>query len=91
MIRVENPVVGGGKGNGYIPELLVDPVPLVAEQSWVLKTGGGSSVSSGGALMGILGLATYMVSVGTHTAGGALSYQFSYRTLEGTTKRVTIS
>ena len=91
MIRVENPS-GGGKGNGYIPELVADPVPLVAEQAWVLKSGGGGgAVTGGGTLQAIVGLSMYMTTVGTHGAGGALVYQFSYRTLEGTTKRATIS
>lgn len=90
MIRVENPS-GGGKGNGYIPELVADPSPLVAEQAWVLRAGGGGGVTSGGVLQAIVGLSTYMTTVGTHGAAGALTYQFSYRTLAGTTKRATIS
>ena len=77
-------------GSGVsIPEYTSDPVSPANQSAWVLKQGGGT-VTGGGKLNGILGMATYLVSPGT-AGGGALTYQLSYRTLEGTTKRVTIS
>lgn len=81
---------GGGSlidrvGGGVIPELTSDPASPNAQQAWVLKTGG--SVGSGGGLPYGLLLALTYPGVG----GGAPTYQFSYRTIENTTIRVSMS
>jgi hypothetical protein len=88
MIRIENPSTGGG--NGYIPELTSDPISPQAETAWILRQGAGASVTGGGTIRAFLGLGFPYLTVGS---GGAstYTYQFSYRTLEATTKRVTIS
>lgn len=70
----------------YIPELSADPVSPAAQDAWVLRQGAGGS--GGGKLKMFLGLGFPYVKP---NSGGAFTYQFSYRTQEGTTKRVTIS
>lgn len=89
--RIINPstgdldAIGGDTNTGgvTIPQLSSDPAAPSAESAWVLKTGSGAA--GGGKPIGLL------ISLTTTGAGGSLAYQFSYRTLEGTTKRVTIS
>jgi len=78
---------GGGTviGGGTIPQYDADPGSPNAEDAWVLhSTSGGAG---GGELKFIAGLMTPITSVGavSHT------YQLSYRTQEGTTKRVTLT
>ena len=63
-----------------IPELTSDPVAPDPEEAWVLYSG----TIPAGTPMGLLLSLTYATSV-TGT------YQFSYRTLEGTTKRVSLT
>lgn len=58
----------------YIPQLDADPASPSAEQVWVRKSG------NAGSPMGLL------LSLTTN----AITYQLSYRTIEGTTKRVSI-
>lgn len=71
---------------GIIPEYDSDPISPLAESSWILRTvgSGGTTV---GVPMGLLLALTYSETI----AGGATTYQFSYRTKESNTKRVTIS
>lgn len=64
-----------------------DPPSPDKETAWVLRTPG-SSGSTKGMPMGLLLLLTYPATV---AGGGATTYQFSYRTKEGATKRATIS
>lgn len=71
-------LVNGGETT-TIPELTSDPTSPGAEEAWVLRSGG-----SGGTPIGLL-LALTM-DVGTPA-----TYQFSYRTTEGTTVRTTLS
>lgn len=82
-----NPVVSstGGSGGG-IPQYNSDPVSPAAEDAWVLRTTSGGA--GGGKLKSYFGLGFPVTTPGT---GVTSTYQFSYRTLEGTTKRVTIS
>lgn len=70
----------GGSGSGAtIPELATDPVSPVPESAWVLRT----TISSPGTPIGLLLALTQSIAVYT--------YQFSYRTLEGTTIRTVLS
>lgn len=73
-----------GGGDFAIPQLDADPASPSAESAWVLKS---TSAGGGGKLMGIVGLMTPVATVGAPTT----TYRFSYRTLDGTTKRVTLS
>lgn len=73
-----------------VPQLDADPSSPIAEQRWVLHTTSGGGGSGGGVMRIPLaggGAITSVASGGstTHT------YQFSYRTKEGTTKRTTLS
>lgn len=89
--RVINPstgdldAIGGDTNTGgvTIPQLNSDPSSPTAESAWVLRTGSGGA--GGGKPIGLL------LSLTTTGAGGSLAYQFSYRTKDGTTKRVTLS
>jgi hypothetical protein len=76
--------------SSVIPELTSDPSSPSPQQAWVLVTQSGHGVVGGGKLRSFLGLGFTYVSAGS---GGTISYsyQFSYRTNEGTTKRVMIS
>jgi len=73
--------IGSGFRTFRIPQYDVDPSSPVAEDAWVLKSGGGSQVA--GSPIGLLLALTYA------TTGGG--YQFSYRTKENTTVRATLS
>lgn len=66
---------GGGSSSNIIPEVTVDPVSLPAGTPWVLRTG------RAGSPIGLLLALTYTTDL----------YQFSYRTLEGTTVRTTLA
>ena len=89
--RIINPstgdldAIGGDTNTGgvTIPQLSADPASPTAESAWVLKSSSGGS--GGGKPIGLLLALTETSSTST------LTYRFSYRTLEGTTKRVTIS
>lgn len=90
--RIINPstgdldAIGGGvnsTGGVTIPQYSTDPSAPAAEDAWILKTGTGAA--GGGKPIGLL------LSLTTTGAGGSLTYKFSYRTQEGTTKRVTLS
>jgi hypothetical protein len=84
IVITEGTGSGGGGGVTTIPEYYTDPVSPVAEQAWVLATGSGAIAD--GTPMGLLLALTY-----TGNGGSGFTYQFSYRTIEGTTKRVTLS
>lgn len=81
---------GGGSlidriGGGVIPELTADPTSPNPQQAWVLKQGGQAG-GNGGVPIGLMLLIT-----DAGQGGSATTYQFSYYTLEGTIKRVTLS
>ncbi len=66
-----------------IPQYNSDPASPVEEEVWVLKTGGGGSGS--GEAYGLL------LALTQPGGGGAATYELSYRTIEGTTVRATLS
>ena len=76
-------VGSGSSGTASIPQYSTDPASPAAQDAWVLKTSSGGS--GGGKPYGLLAAITQP------NTGGSSSYQFSYRTIEGTTKRVTLS
>lgn len=63
-----------------IPEYTEDPLPLTPEEAWVLHT----QPEVVGSPIGLLLSLTYATS-------SVQKYQFSYYTLEGTIKRVTLT
>ena len=81
-----NPLTGALDLFSEIPQLTSDPSSPAAHDAWVLKTGGGGA--GGGVFKGFLGLGFPYATVGS---GGSPTYQLSYRTEEGTTKRVTLT
>lgn len=78
-------VPGGSGGGGGSTAILqydnTDPVSPAAHDAWVLRTG---TITGGGEAMGLLLALTY-------AASGSYTYQFSYRTEEGTTIRATLT
>ena len=77
---------------GGIKQYSTDPTSPRAETAWVLRQGTGGGIvqlSTEGVPMGLLLALTYATT--TSSTGVAYTYQFSYRTREGTTERVTIS
>lgn len=72
--------INAASGNTTIPEYSVDPVSPAPEDAWVLHSG----FAAAGSPIGLLLSLTYAVP----TTG---SYQFSYRTTEGTTVRVPLT
>lgn len=76
---------GGGSSTAGIPEYDTDPVSPSPEDAWVLKSTGAGG-DDGGLPIGLLLSLTYAGSSPPTT-----SYQFSYRTLENTTIRTTLS
>ena len=78
---INNPASSSG-GTASIQQVDTDPGVPTAEDAWVLRTVAGSHAD--GELMGILGL-TYTGDVGSST------YQLSYRTLQSTTVRVSLT
>ena len=75
----------GPGGDFAIPQLDADPVAPDPESAWVLKTVSGSG--GGGQLQVLFGLGMPLTEPGATT----VTYQLSYRTLENTTVRVTLS
>lgn len=67
-----------------IPQLSTDPSSPNAEDAWVLKQG--QAAIPDGTPIGLLLALTY-----TGNQASAVSYQFSYRTQEGTTVRTTLT
>lgn len=82
-IRIDN-IGSGSSGSSRIHQYDSDPTS-VAEDAWVLHTTAGDESASAGMPYGILMAITNPGLIGAHT------YRFSYKTLQGTIKRVTIS
>lgn len=78
-------VVNSSSSSTSIPQVDTDPASPSAEDAWVLKTTTGGA--GGGVLQFFGGLGQPITSVGAPST----TYQFSYRTVEGTTKRVTLT
>lgn len=78
-----NPSTGKLDVIGHIPQLDADPTSPAPEDAWVLATISGGS--GGGSPYGLL------LTITKPNTGGTSSYQFSFRTKEGTTKRVTLT
>jgi hypothetical protein len=76
---VEGPI------NRLIPQLSADPAAPVAESAWVKRTGSGGAIADGTPI-GLLLCLTY-----TGNAGSSFTYEFSYRTKEGTTLRAALA
>ena len=72
----------GSKTRLKIPEYTSDPSNPRAGDAWVLKT-----TSSGGVAGEPIGLLLALTQAG----GGITTYQFSFETLAGTIKRVTLT
>ena len=83
-----NPITGQLDQVSKIPQLDADPASPKAEDAWVLKSGGGGG-AGGGVIIAPLGLGFVALTPGS--GGGASTYQFSFRTQEGTTIRVALS
>ena len=64
-----------------------DPSNPKVQSAWVLRTSGGGPTTEG-MPMGLLMALTYATTGG---GGGGTTYQFSYRTRQGTTIRNTLS
>jgi hypothetical protein len=84
---------GGGGGSatdsGGIPEYTTDPISPEAETAWMLRTPGAAS-TGGGIVKAFIGGGFPVSSVATG-GGTPDTYQLSYRTLENTTIRVSLS
>ncbi len=65
-----------GSSSGTIPEYMVDPSSPAANQVWVLR---------------LQSIQTSIFPLGMVLTGGSSAYKLSYRTTEGTTKRVVLS
>jgi hypothetical protein len=93
VISLTHPTTGGGSGTAGIKEYFTaDPIAPVAETAWVLRTGSGGGIvqlSTKGVPIGLLLSLTYAVTAST--TGIAYTYQFSYRTKEGTTIRSALT
>ena len=74
----------GGTSTPQIPQYDTDPVSPSPEDVWVRRSG---SSTGGGELKYIFGLGMPITSSGT----GSFVYELSYRTAEGTTKRVELT
>lgn len=72
--------------SNLIPEYSSDPSSPNAQQAWVLRSGSGGT--GGGKLTFVGGFGAMMTK---HNTGTTFTYQFSYMTLEGTTKRVSLT
>lgn len=68
-----------------IPQLTADPAAPTDESAWVLRQGTGGGIPDGTPIGMLLAL-TY-----TGDPGTPYTYQFSYRTKDGTTKRVSLT
>ena len=77
-----NPSSGSG-GTATIPQVSTDPASPAAEDAWVLKTTAGGITD--GTPIGLMLALTYQGNTGSTT------YQFSYRTQESTTIRVSMT
>lgn len=83
---VFNPLTADFDLIGNIPQLDADPASPNAEDMWVRKNQ--SAGVGGGKIIAPLGLGFLALSP---AVGTSLSYDLSYQTKEGTTKRVSLS
>lgn len=79
-------ILGKDREKDIIPQLSTDPTSPKAQDTWVLATV--SAGSGGGVYKAALGLGFPYLS---KASGGSSTYQLSYRTKEGTTKRVSLT
>ena len=86
MALKHDPILGTEREVGIIPQLSADPANPKKERAWVLATIGGGS--GGGEIKALMGLGMPYLTPDT---GGTATYQLSFRTKEGTTKRVTLA
>lgn len=80
-----NPITGRFDLVKEIPQVNSDPASPTAQDAWVLRSGSGGAIADGTPI-GLLLSLTYK-----DNAGVAYSYEFKYRTKEGTTKKVAIT
>lgn len=85
MRIVYDPILDDLRQRDTPPELAADPANPAAQDAWIRKTVSGGS--GGGKIGAVLGLGFPYLK----TAGGSTSYQFSYRTTEGGTVRITLT
>lgn len=78
-----DPILNKLRQKDIIPQLTSDPASPKAQDAWILAAVSGGT--GGGEAIGLL------LALTTADAGGSSSYQFSYRTKEGTTVRATLS
>jgi hypothetical protein len=83
---VFNPLSGNFDLVGKIPQLDADPASPSAEDVWVKKTQ--SAGAGGGVIIAPMGLGFIALTPGV---GSSQTYELSFRTQEGTTKRVALS
>lgn len=74
----------GSTGTVTIPEYTSDPGSPAANSAWVLRGGSGGGIPDGTPI-GLLLALTY-----TNNSGSPFTYDFSYRTTEGTTVRASL-
>lgn len=85
-----DPLLGKLRAKDIIPQVDADPSSPASQDAWVLHTQSGSGGSGGGKLKTTLGFGSYLVTANT---GSTIThtYQLSYQTKEGTTKRVSLT
>jgi hypothetical protein len=76
----QGPAGQSGAGDGFIPQYDTDPASPEAEHAWVLRTGVPVPLSYSLLHYGL-----------TAPGGGGFTYDFKYRTLEGTTVSVALT
>ena len=82
---VFNPLSGQFDYVSTIPQFSTDPSSPNPEDAWVLRSGSGGAIADGTPI-GLLLALTY-----TDNEGADFTYQFSYRTKEGTTVRAALT
>jgi hypothetical protein len=83
MAKVKyDPILGELIQRDNIPQLSSDPASSKKESAWVRRTGGGTGLGSP------YGLLLALTQPGD---GGGFTYEFRYRTKEGTTVGVALS
>lgn len=85
MKTIINPFTGKFDFVDKIKQVSTDPSSPKAETAWVLRSGSGGAIPDGTPI-GLLLALTYK-----DNAGVAFTYQFSYRTKEGTTLRTDLT
>ena len=74
------PAGESGAGDGFIPQYDTDPVSPESEHAWVLRTGVSIPISHSLLFYGL-----------TMPGGGGFTYEFKYRSKEGTTVSVPLT